>query len=137
MVRMRLLNCKATNRQKIINDFFKSMDRDFSKMIEFKEFKQGIRDLGLKELTDTQMKCIFNEFDLNKDGKIEYAEFIQVLQPSLSPLRKKVLDDAFNKIDYNKDGVLSIEDFRHVYFDQAKNHPNCLQGKWTIDQVIL
>jgi hypothetical protein len=60
---------------------------------------------------------------------------VSVLKPGLSPLRIKAIEEAFAKLDANKDGVLSIDDFRVVYLEQAKCHPKCLDGTWTVEQV--
>ena len=135
LIRAFLLKSKSSNRQTFLNDLFKSMDKDHSRKIDYTEFKQGLRNLGLIDITEAEFRSLFSQFDLTKDGKIDYQEFVSVLKPGLAPVRIKAIDDAFKKLDINDDGVLSIEDFRVVYMEQARKHPKCLNGTWTVEQV--
>lgn len=135
LIRAFLLKSKASNRQTFLNDLFKSMDKDHSRKVDYSEFKQGLRNLGLRDLVESEFRNLFNQFDVSKDGKIDYHEFVSVLKPGLSPVRIKAIDDAFRKLDVNGDGVLSIEDFRVIYMEQARRHPKCLDGSWTVEQV--
>lgn len=137
LIRAFLLKSKASKRQTFLNDLFKSMDKDHSRKIDYSEFKHGLFHLGLTDLTEGEIRKLFNEFDTKKDGKIDYTEFVSVLRPSLSTTRLRAIDEAFRKLDINNDGVLSIEDFRVVYIEQAKKHPKCLDGTWTIEQVFF
>jgi Ca2+-binding EF-hand superfamily protein len=135
LVRAFLLKSKASKRQSFLDDLFKSMDRDHSRKIDYSEFKQGLRNLGLTDLTESEIRTLFNEFDIKKDGKIDFKEFVTVLKPPLSSARLQVINRAFEKLDINNDGVLSVEDFRVVYAEQARKHPKCLDGTWTVEQV--
>ena len=135
LIRAFLLKSKASKRQTFLNDLFKSMDKDHSRKIDYHEFKQGLFHLGLTDLTEAEIRKLFSDFDTKKDGKIDYTEFVTALRPQLPQIRLKAIDEAFRKLDVNNDGVLSIEDFRIVYIEQAKKHPKCLDGTWTIEQV--
>lgn len=134
LVRSFLLKSKASKRQSFLSDLFKSMDRDHSRKIDYSEFKVGLRNLGL-DLSEGEIRNLFNEFDITRDGKIEFKEFVTVLKPPISGMRQDVINRAFEKLDINNDGVLSIEDFRVVYAEQARKHPKCLDGTWTVEQV--
>lgn len=137
LVRSFLLKSKASKRSTFLNDLFKSMDKDHSRKIDYTEFKYGMRNLGLIDLSEAEIRNLFNEFDIKKDGKIDYKEFVTVLNPPLSANRQQVIDRAFKKLDINNDGVLSIEDFRVVYMEQARKHPKCVDGTWTVEQVFF
>jgi Ca2+-binding EF-hand superfamily protein len=135
LVRSFLLKSKSSKRQSFLNDLFKSMDKDHSRKIDYSEFKTGMRNLGLADLTESEIRNLFNEFDSKKDGKIDYKEFVTALNPPLASNRQSVIDRAFQKLDINNDGVLSMEDFRVCYIEQAKKHPKCIDGTWTVEQV--
>jgi Ca2+-binding EF-hand superfamily protein len=137
LIRQFLLKSKSSNRQTFLNDLFKSMDRDHSRRIDYTEFKNGMKKLGLDDLSESEFRSLFAQFDITKDGKIDYHEFVSVLKPGLPPVRTKAIDDAFSKLDVNNDGVLSIEDFRVVYMEQARKHPKCLNGTWSVEQVKI
>ena len=87
-------------------------------------------------LKENEIRNIFNEFDSNRDGKIDYREFVNIMKPSLSTSRQQIVDQAFAKLDINHDGHLTLEDFKVVYLEQAKHHPKCIDGTWTVEQVF-
>lgn len=137
LIRAFLLKSKNSKKQSFLNDLFKSMDKDHSRKIDYHEFKQGLFKLGLTDLTEAEIRKLFNDFDTKQDGKIDFTEFVNALKPQLSAKRLNAIDEAFRKLDVNNDGVLSIEDFRVVYMEQAKKHPKCIDGSWTTEQVFL
>ena len=130
-----LLKSKASKRPSFLNDIFKNMDKDNSRKIDYSEFKRGLSNLGFTDLKEAEIRNIFNEFDINKDGKIDYREFVNIMKPSLAPQRKDIVDRAFQKLDINNDGHLTLEDFKVVYLEQARLHPKCVDGTWTVEQV--
>jgi Ca2+-binding EF-hand superfamily protein len=54
---------------------FRIMDDDGSKSINMAEFKKGIRESGVM-LSELEMTTLFNHFDENKNGSIDFDEFI-------------------------------------------------------------
>jgi Ca2+-binding EF-hand superfamily protein len=139
-IRKRLLKTNNQHRRSsnpFITDLFKSMDKDHSRLIEYHEFKSGIEMLGMRNLSELEMKNLFDKFDKNKNGKVGFGEFVNTLRPPMSEARLNVINEAFKKLDVNKDGVLSIEDFRVLYNVQAKAHPKYMCGEWTMDQVRI
>jgi Ca2+-binding EF-hand superfamily protein len=136
LIRTFLLKSKAANRRSFISDLFKSMDKDHSRRIDYTEFRTGLRNLGLIDITENEFRRLFNTFDVNKDGLISYDEFVAALKPGLNQVRLRAIEDAFKKLDVNHDGILSIEDFRVVYLEQAKSHPKVQDGSWSTDDVI-
>jgi len=97
LIRAFLLKTKGAKKQSYLSDLFKSMDKDHSKKIDYGEFKRGLFQLGLNDLTEAEVRKLFNEFDTKQDGKIDYTEFMNALRPTISPIRQKAIDDAFKK----------------------------------------
>lgn len=54
---------------------FRIMDDDGSKQLNLIEFKKGIRECDIK-LTDLQLHQLFDYFDKDKSGSIDFDEFI-------------------------------------------------------------
>lgn len=54
---------------------FRIMDDDGSKQLNLIEFKKGIRDCDIK-LTDLQLHQLFDYFDKNKNGSVDFDEFL-------------------------------------------------------------
>ena len=57
---------------------FQMLDKDRSNAIDLHELSQLVKDAGWK-LSEEQVKQLFEEFDLNNDGIIEYHEYVQTL----------------------------------------------------------
>lgn len=63
LIRTFLLKSKASNRRSFLSDLFKTMDKDRSKRIDYAEFKNGLKALGLIDITDNEFRKLFIEFD--------------------------------------------------------------------------
>ena len=63
LIRTFLLKSKASNRRSFFSDLFKSMDKDHSRKIDYHEFKSGLKNLGLNDITDNEFRILFNQFD--------------------------------------------------------------------------
>ncbi|KAF0774462.1 hypothetical protein AaE_001838, partial [Aphanomyces astaci] len=59
-----------------LKQIFEDIDDDDSGYITRNEFQTALRGLSLP-LTDTQIRCLVDEYDMNGDDRIEYAEFAQ------------------------------------------------------------
>ena len=53
-------------------------DVDRNGYMSEKEFKHVLIDLGRRDVTDEQVKEMLNEADENKDGVLQWDEFIEV-----------------------------------------------------------
>jgi hypothetical protein len=56
------------------------MDHNDSGRISRKEFEAGITTLGVRDLTETDMRNMMQRFDRNGDGKIDYREFLTLIR---------------------------------------------------------
>jgi Ca2+-binding EF-hand superfamily protein len=72
---------------------------------------------------------VFSAFDLNRDGTIDYDEFLRIIRGDLTPPRLALVKKAFAKLDRDGSGVVDLEDLQGVY--SAKRHPDVLSGKKT------
>lgn len=64
------------------------MDDNNSKSLDKSEFKKAINDFKL-EVPDEHINVVFNAFDLNRDGTIDYDEFLRIIRGDLTPNRLK------------------------------------------------
>ena len=56
------------------------MDDDGSKRLHFEEFEKGIEDTGVDNLTREQMKSMFDGFDRDNSGSVDYEEFLRAVR---------------------------------------------------------
>ena len=109
------------------------MDDNNSKSIDFQEFSKAMRDYGLGFQPD-EMKGMYAIFDINKDGSIDYDEFLRQIRGPMNARRRKLSMQAFNKLDKDGSGIIELEDIQGVY--NAKFHPDVASGKKTEDDVL-
>ena len=87
--------------------------------------------LGLNE---TDCNILFRAFDENRDGMIDYDEFLRTIRGPMNDFRKKYVAKAFDKFDRNHHGHVDANDIMGVYSGQK--HPDVIQGKKTEQQVL-
>lgn len=61
------------------------------------------------------MHRLFNAFDSDGSGNVDYDEFLRIVRGDMSEPRKNLVLQAFRKIDKTGDGVLQLEDVKGVY----------------------
>lgn len=78
---------------------FKSIDKDSDGFIDKDELTYAFHCLGYREITEKEVLTIIKEVDINKNMKVEYSEFIQMMKN----FKKLGMKDKFTKI-VNKKG---------------------------------
>lgn len=79
------------------------------KTISITEFQQAVKDFKI-QLTADDVVFIFNQFDQNKDGRLNYDEFLRGVKGEMNPARRSLAEQAFKILDKNGNGVITIED---------------------------
>jgi Ca2+-binding EF-hand superfamily protein len=110
------------------------MDDDNSKSLDRNEFKKAMRDFKV-EIPEDYIDTIFNAFDLNRDGTIDYDEFVRIIRGDLTPPRLALVKRAFAKLDKDHSGIVDIDDIKDLY--STTKHPDYISGKKTRDQVLV
>lgn len=99
------------------------MDKDRSGSLCFDEVTRAMRDYHIS--TDqTEIKSIFEIFDLDHSGRISYDEFLRVVVGQMNERRRGIAALAFNQLDWQHDGVIDLVDIKRKY--NAKKHPDVL-----------
>jgi Ca2+-binding EF-hand superfamily protein len=57
---------------------FKIYDVDKNGTMDIKEFKQVLKDLGKRDVTEDQVSKMMSSHDQNKDGTLSWTEFLEV-----------------------------------------------------------
>ena len=109
------------------------MDDNDSKTLSRPEFEKACRDFKA-ELSSEDVLTLFGAFDINRDGSIQYDEFLRVIRGDLNETRKALVLKAFERFDKNGDGVVDLEDLVGTY--NAARHPAVLEGRKTQEQVL-
>ena len=113
---------------------FKIMDDDGSLTLSMPEFVKAVRDFRMG-IAESSCPALFDAFDTNKDGTINYDEFLRAVRGPMNDLRTGMVDKAFRKIDKDGSGTLEINDIKDTY--NASKHPDVTSGKKTEAQVLM
>jgi len=109
------------------------MDDDNSKTLSRAEFEKACRDFKT-EMSSEDVGVIFYAFDLNRDGYIQYDEFLRVIRGEMNDYRRSITVRAFQKLDKNSDGTIEVQDLIGVY--NPSKHPSVIEGRKTPEQVL-
>ena len=109
------------------------MDDNHSMSLDKFEFSKAMQDYMLG-FSEGEIAKLFNHFDYDRSGLIEYDEFLRTIRGPMSAARKRIVMQAYSALDKDGSGVIDINDIRGVY--TADRHPDVLAGKKTEQQIL-
>ncbi len=112
---------------------FMIADNDNNKTIDINEFKKFCHDYRIS-LTENDIQILFKELDINKNGKIDYEEFLRGVVGEMNDRRRKIVLQVFKIFDKSQNGVIEMDDIRDSY--NAKLHPEVRSGKKNEEEVL-
>jgi len=72
----------ANEKQFNIYETFRYMDKHSRGYIYVKDLLDGLRQLGLKEVVESDVVLLFKRFDLDRSGTLKFSEFSNMAVPS-------------------------------------------------------
>jgi Ca2+-binding EF-hand superfamily protein len=111
---------------------FRIMDDDGSKALSMTEFKKAMNEMALN-LSDKQVRQLFDYFDSDSNGSIDFEEFIQGVRDDLSARRKSLVLQAYNILDKDGNGIVDASDIAGRF--DASNHPDVLAGSRSPEEI--
>jgi Ca2+-binding EF-hand superfamily protein len=106
-----------------LSKLFHIMDDDGSKTISLYEFTKACKDFKVG-VSEENVPALFDAFDTNRDGTLNYDEFLMAIRGELNDFRRGLIEKAFRKLDKDGSGVLDYEDIKDVY--NASKHPDVI-----------
>ena len=113
---------------------FRIMDQNLNGTLSADEFKTSLLEYGI-QLTKDQSEEILRRFDKNKDGVVNFNEFLRFLRGDINPFRQNLILQAYKKLDVNRDGLVKLDDIAKIY--DASKHPDVLSGKLSPEEVYM
>jgi Ca2+-binding EF-hand superfamily protein len=113
---------------------FRIMDDDGSKSLSMAEFKKAMRDIRMVDLSDADLRMLFEHFDADHSGSIDVEEFIQGVRDPLTERRLKLVKQAFRIIDVDGSGIVDAREIATKY--DASKHPEVISKRRTPTQVL-
>ena len=77
---------------------------------------------------------MFDIFDIDGNGTIDYDELMRSVVGEMNPYRKALIKKAFDKLDVDKNGFIELDDIKQFY--NAKEHPDVKAGKKSEDEIL-
>ena len=110
---------------------FGLFDKNGDGTISETELKKIMDSLG-KKLTTAEVHTMMLHVDTNKNGTIDFQEFLQLMERKTTAGDKESeLRDAFNLFDKNGDGFISAEELKSVMKSVGEN-----MGDTEVEQMI-
>ena len=108
-------------------------DENGDKKIAFNEFEKMFKRYRFN-LSQVEINNLFNYFDKDGSGFIDYGEFVNGIVGDLSQFRKDILKLVFEKLDKEETGFITVGQLRECYNPRA--HPLVRQGKRSEDEIL-
>ena len=85
------------------------------------DFRWGLRNFGII-LSNEELGTIFNAFDRNRNGVVDFQEFISVLKGEINEKRAQLIQKAFTVLSERFRGEITFENLVKAF--DAKHHPD-------------
>lgn len=103
-----------------LNDLFVFLDKTRRNLITFKDFGKFLNMIGSRTSNPLDLRVMFDQLDLNKDGFLGYEEFCKVMLPfdksHLQCLLKKK-----NRFFPHKSNNFSVSEFSKYFGQEVKS----------------
>jgi len=95
-----------------ISSIFRAMDVNNDGKLSREEIKRGYFECFGRTIDDKEISEIFERVDMDKNGMIDYTEFLVATIKEENLLNVKNLQAAFNMFDKEGKGTISIENIK-------------------------
>jgi len=113
---------------------FRIMDDNNNGLLDYDEFRKGMRECKIGDLSENALKHLFHYFDKDDSGSITLDEFMFGIRGALNSRRKGLVDLAFKVLDKDGSGVIDYNDVKDVY--NTTSHPDYISGKKSKEQIL-
>jgi calcium-dependent protein kinase len=97
-----------------ISSIFRAMDVNNDGKLSREEIKRGYFECFGRTIDDKEITEIFDRVDMDKNGMIDYTEFLVATIKEENLLNVKNLQAAFNMFDKEGKGTISVENIKVV-----------------------
>jgi Ca2+-binding EF-hand superfamily protein len=113
---------------------FRTIDDSGNRKVDAQEFFVGLNECGCN-LTKQETDLLLAAYDTDKDGNVNFDEFLVMMRGTMSEHRQVCVNAAFSKFDADGSGCVTAADLRVCYSCNA--HPKVISGEITEDEAFL
>lgn len=89
--------------------------------------------MKIPNLCESEVHMLFEAFDIDRSGAIDFTELMDVLVGPLSGYRKRLVEEAFHHLDANHNGTLDLDEVKFK-FDPTR-HPDVMAKVKTVEEA--
>ncbi len=97
---------------KALREAFSKFDKNGDGKLTMDELKDGVHLIKGCMLTEEDIEMAMNVMDSNKNGYIDYTEFIAACLQSYNYLQENHLKTAFSYFDKDSSGTISLDELK-------------------------
>ena len=111
VINYRAFHMNSNEAQEYIQ-MFKLIDENSDGVLTFDEIKTGIKNCKFNlEINDQDLIQLFNDMDTDKNGLINYTEFVAALMDYEKNIKKEHLIECFQNYDEDNSGKIDFNEF--------------------------
>lgn len=129
----KLLKSRGAKTMTSLHNHFKKIDRSGDGLLSKEELQAALKQFRIN-IQSQDFEKVWDIVDRNKDGVLDYGEFVRGFFGEMTEVRKKWVQKAFTRMDPNKSGSATIDDLRKFFC--ASRHPDVVKGQKKSSEVI-
>ena len=85
-------------------------------------------------ISPEEIKIVFDLFDKEKNGTINYDELIQTIVGQISPQRQIIIQKVFERFNKDNNGKISVNEIKLLF--NPRRHPDAISGKKSEGEIF-
>ncbi len=118
VINFRAFHMSTDEAQQFI-DTFKLIDENSDGVLTLEEIQNGIKNCKLNvNMNEKEVEKLFNDMDIDKNGLVNYTEFLSALMDYEKNIKKEHLLECFRKYDSDGSGKIDFKEFCKILCPQ-------------------
>lgn len=127
------IHSKLIDDLEVLKEIINKFDTNQTQSLDKDEFTKFLASLGVF-LTTQELRVIYENFDLNKDGNLNYFEFIHMIRSTMSEKRLTTVKATFDFLSGGKSAILYLEDLFKKF--KPEEHPRVRMRQKNSEQIM-
>jgi|TARA_B110000977_G_scaffold132451_3_gene168719 Ca2+-binding EF-hand superfamily protein len=132
-IRSQLAKHGGANGIRSLQRIFRILDTSGDGDLSQEEFLIGLKEMGIT-IDKSEAHIVVDLFDRNKDGNVNFHEFLSTVRGKLNPRRMALVQQAWLRLDKHNDGEVTLEELLDIY--DVSQRKEVVDGKMTEMQAI-